>query len=87
MRRCPSCGHRFAVKSRGTKLVKSEGGTERIPRTFVVKAADPRGYGMNVAKVTYEDIPIERDSFEVAFECENCRHRWVETVTKVGKSK
>jgi predicted RNA-binding Zn-ribbon protein involved in translation (DUF1610 family) len=32
-------------------------------------------------------IPIERETFEVTFECHHCHHKWTETVVKAEKEK
>lgn len=39
------------------------------------------------AGVTYEDVSIEREKFDVTFECHHCHHKWTETVFKVEKVK
>jgi len=31
---------------------------------------------------TAENLPIERDTFEVAYECKRCGHRWTAMTTK-----
>ena len=39
---------------------------------------------MPVEAVTIE-IPIERDTFEVNYECKHCHHQWKETLVVVKK--
>lgn len=41
---------------------------------------------MPVGAVTVE-IPIERDTFEVTYECKHCHHQWKETLVVVKKEK
>lgn len=86
LRRCPACGRRFTVKLQTKKLVDTERGTERIAHDVVVRSMDPRNPKVYPAGVTYEDVPIEREKFEVTFECHNCGHRWTETVFKVERA-
>ena len=42
------------------------------------------GSFMPVAVQTIE-IPIERDTFEVSYECKHCHHQWKETLVVVKK--
>ena len=84
LRRRPSCGRRFVVRLQSKKLVGVERHTERVLHDVGV----PK-YGKNArvipAGITFEEVPIERESFDVTFECRNCHHKWTETVTKVQK--
>jgi transcription elongation factor Elf1 len=86
LRKCPSCGHRFGIRLESKKLVDRESDTERIVHNVVVRAAYGRDFRIIPAGVTYdEDIPIERERFDVTFECHHCHHTWTETVTKVQR--
>jgi len=67
--------------------VSTEESTERIAHDVVVLAQGGRGSQVIPASVTFEDVPIEKETFEVTFECHNCNHRWTEMVTKVEKAK
>ncbi len=87
MRRCPACGHRFTVRLQSKKLVDTEQGNERMMHDVVVLARGGRDSRVIPAGVTYEDVPVEREKFEVTFECHRCHHRWTETVFKVDKAK
>ena len=84
---CPSCGHRFVVSLQSKKLVDAEQGTERITHNVVVRSNDPYHPAIYGAGATYEDVPIEREQFEVTFESHHCHHRWTETVFKTEKGK
>lgn len=84
-RHCPACGNRFAVRLQSKKLVDAERGTERIAHDVVVRSMDPRNPKLYPAGVMYEEVPIEREKFDVTFECNHCHHRWTETVYKVEK--
>jgi predicted nucleic acid-binding Zn-ribbon protein len=87
LRRCPACGRRFFVRLQSKKLADVEQGTERIAHDVVVVARGPMDSRVIPAGVTYEDVPIEREEFDVTFECHHCRHRWTETVTKSERNK
>ncbi len=87
MRRCPACGRRFVVRLQSRKLVDAKQGTEGIVHDVVVRSNDPRHPTVFPAGVTYEDVPIEREKFDVTFECHHCHHKWTETVFKVEKLK
>ena len=87
LRRCPSCGHRFVVRLQSKKLVDTEQGTEHIAHDVVILAGGGRDSRVIPAGVTYEDVPIEREEFDVTFECHHCHHRWTETVFKAEKLK
>ncbi len=87
MRKCPGCGHRFAVRLQSKKLVDTEHDTERMMHDVVVLARSGRDSRVIPAGVTFEDVPIEREKFDVTFECHHCHHRWTETVFKVEKLK
>lgn len=87
MRRCPACDRRFSVRLQSKKLVDAEQGTERITHDVVVVARGARDQRVLPAGVTFEDVPIERETFDVTFECRNCHHKWTETVTRVEKGK
>ena len=87
LRRCPACGKRFTVRLQGRKLVDVEQDTERIAHDVVVLARGGRDSRVIPAGVTYVDVPIEREKFEVTFECHHCHHKWTETVLKVEKPK
>jgi hypothetical protein len=85
LRGCPACGRRFVVRLQSKKLVQSEQGTERITHDVVILAQGGRDARVVPAGVTFEDVPIERETFEVTFDCHHCHHRWTERVTKVEK--
>ncbi len=34
---------------------------------------------------TVEEVPVERETFEVAYECGHCHHAWTENLTVVEK--
>lgn len=85
LKRCPNCGKRFVVKVDREVLVDKEEDTVKMihdlgmPRTTM-----GGGALMPVAAVTIE-IPIERDTFEVTYECKHCHHQWKETLVVVKK--
>jgi len=85
LRRCPACGRRFTVRLQTKKLTDVEHDTERIAHDVVVLARGGRDSRVIPASVTYEDVPIEREEFDVTFECHRCHHAWTEKVTKVQK--
>ena len=74
------------MRLQSKKLVDTEASTEHIAHDVVVLARGGKGYAAIPAGVTFEDVPIEREAFEVTFECHNCHHGWTETVTKVEKA-
>jgi hypothetical protein len=53
----------------------------------VVLAQGGRDARVIPAGVTFEDVPIEREKFEVTFDCHHCQHTWTETIYKVEKRK
>ena len=63
----------------------TEESTEHMAHDVVVRAYGKASAVIPVG-VTFEDVPIEKETFEVTFECHNCHHRWTETVTKVEKA-
>ena len=69
------------------KLLDTEQDTERMAHDVVVLAQGGRDARMIPAGVTFEEVPIEREKFEVTFDCHHCHHRWTETVFKVEKRK
>jgi hypothetical protein len=71
------------IKLQSKKLVNTEESTEHIPHDVVVRGE--RGARVIPAGVTYEDVPIERETFEATFECHHCHHKWTETVVKAEK--
>ena len=79
--RCPACGRRFVVRLQSKKLVNLEEGTEKITHNITVK--DPYGRGFIPGVVYTEDVPTFVESFNVAYECHNCHHKWTEAVTNV----
>ena len=85
LRRRPSCGRRFVVRLQSKKLVGLERHTERVVHDVGVASLDSKNPRVIPAGVTLEEVPIERESFDVTFECRNCHHKWTETVTKVQK--
>jgi hypothetical protein len=64
------------------KLVDTEEGIERMARQPVVRAIG----GTIPAGVIHEDVPFEREKFDVTFECHHCHRRWIETVSTVEKT-
>ncbi|HEV2120466.1 MAG TPA: hypothetical protein VGS11_10250 [Candidatus Bathyarchaeia archaeon] len=34
---------------------------------------------------TVENVPIERDTFKLAYECRKCGHKWTESITEVKR--
>ena len=85
LQKCPSCGSHFSVRLQSRKLVDVQSGTERITHEVVVPSLDPGRPSVNPASVTYEDVPIEREEFDVTFEGHHCHHTWTEKVRKVQK--
>ncbi|HLQ06292.1 MAG TPA: hypothetical protein VK126_00890 [Nitrososphaerales archaeon] len=84
-RRCPNCGRRFVVKVDKEVLVDSERDTiKQIHDLAMPRATMGGGAMMPVAAVTIE-VPIERDTFEVTYECKHCHHQWKETLVVVKK--
>lgn len=88
LRRCPSCGRRFTVRIESKKLVDAEQGSERVVHDVVVVPI-LAGSGSRTAPVgvAYGEIPIEREEFDVTYECKNCHHEWTERISKVEESK
>jgi predicted RNA-binding Zn-ribbon protein involved in translation (DUF1610 family) len=85
LRMCPACGRRFMVRLQSKKLVDVEHDTERVAHDVVVIARGGRDARMIPAGVTYEEVPIEREEFDVTFECHHCHHTWTEKVAKLQK--
>jgi hypothetical protein len=65
-------------------LVDKEEDTIKQTRDLVMPRVTMGGGMMPVAAVTF-DIPIERDTFEVTYECKHCHHQWKETLVVVKK--
>ena len=70
------------------KLVDAERETERIVHDIAVG-----GLGAPSALVSspvvaniVEEVPVERETFDVAYECRHCHHKWTETVTVVERA-
>ena len=84
-RRCPASGHLFVVRLQSKKLADRQTGTKRMVRDVVSHYA--KESHLIPAGMTYEEVPIEREKFDVTFECHHCHHKWTETVYKVEKAK
>ncbi len=66
-------------------LVDKEEDTVKMVHDIAMpRAIAGGGSFMPVAAVTIE-IPIERDTFEVSYECKHCHHQWKETLVVVKK--
>ena len=85
LRRCPSCGRRFTVRLQSRTLKDVQRDIERVMHDVVVVARSGRDARVIPVDVVFEDVPIEREFFDVVYECRNCRRRWTETLTKVEK--
>ncbi|HEV2227262.1 MAG TPA: hypothetical protein VGR56_10730 [Nitrososphaerales archaeon] len=85
LKRCPNCGKRFVVKVDREVLVDKEEDTVKMVHDLAMpRAVAGGGSFMPVAAVTFE-VPIERDTFEVSYECKHCQHQWKETLVVVKK--
>jgi hypothetical protein len=82
LRRCPACGRRFSVRVERKVLVEREADTERILHNVAIVRV--RG-GLIPAEAVAEEVPIERDTFEISYECKHCHHEWSEKVPVVKK--
>ena len=87
LRRCPSCGKRFAVVVESKTLIDAEAGTQKIVRNATPRATSRLGgYSSPVLVViTTEEVPIETETFEIGYDCKHCGHRWKEQMTTVEK--
>jgi DNA-directed RNA polymerase subunit RPC12/RpoP len=86
-RRCPNCGKRFVVKVDKEVLVGSENDTVKEIRDFAMPRTTMGGGAMMPVGAVTVEIPIERDTFEVTYECKHCHHQWKETLVVVKKEK
>ena len=86
LRRCPGCGRRLVVRLQSKRLADRETGKELMAHDVVVMHYAKESHFIP-AGVTYEEVPIEKEKFDVTFECHHCHHRWMETVFKVEKTK
>ena len=81
-RKCPSCGARLSVRLRSREWTEAEEDTERIVYDVLV----PGGYNRPTQSIPLgareAEIPIERDTYTLSYECGRCHHRWTETMTK-----
>ena len=75
------------MRLQSKKLTNTEQDTEHIAHDVVVLARGGKDSRAIPVGVTYEDVPIEREKFDVTFECHHCHHKWTETVSKVEKLK
>lgn len=70
-----------------SKSVQSrEQDTERITHEVVVGGAGASRAGHVFATsnpTTVEEVPIERDTFVLTYECQKCHHKWTESITEV----
>ena len=92
LRRCPSCGKRFAVRVDSKVLVDRALGSEKIVHNIVTGMVGGFGRGYSMGNfptiiATTEDVPIERDTFDIFYECKHCHHQWSEKLTVVRKEK
>lgn len=89
LRECPSCGRRFVLRVLSKNLVDRQSGTERIVHDIVSVAPDGPGGAHLYAPpnaATVEEVPIQRETFDVALECRHCHHKWTEVVNTVERS-
>jgi len=86
LRRCPSCGRRFQARIKGKKLVDAEQDTERLVLDFLVGGMGNPRAASPVTATTVEELPIERETFDISYECKHCHHRWTEEVTVTERS-
>jgi DNA-directed RNA polymerase subunit RPC12/RpoP len=84
LRRCPSCGRRFSIRVERRVLVDKENDTTRIVHDIIIPRTS-RGGGFIAAAAVAEEVPIERDTFEVSYECKRCGHEWSEKLVVVKK--
>ncbi|MDG6909222.1 MAG: hypothetical protein JRN08_02520 [Nitrososphaerota archaeon] len=75
------------MRLQSRKLVDAEQHVEHIAHDVVVLAQGGRGTRVIPAAVAFEDVPIEQETFTVAFKCNACHHEWTETVTKTERAK
>ncbi|HUI85676.1 MAG TPA: hypothetical protein VLY21_00780 [Nitrososphaerales archaeon] len=82
-RRCPACGKRFSVRLEKKVLTKDEHGVEETAYDVVL------GWSATSqvlpAPVTHQEIPVERETFDLTYECVHCHHEWTETINVVQK--
>ncbi len=77
------------MKVRSKKLVNVENETERFIHDVVVSqpglliGRGPMQPTMSVK--TVEEVPVERETFEVVYECGHCHHTWTENLTVLEK--
>jgi transposase-like protein len=89
LRRCPSCGRRFAVKvDRRVLEDRQEDNMELVHNVVVggIGFTGPRYSALAPVVIrTVENVPIERDTFSIQYECRHCHHQWSERVTVAKK--
>lgn len=66
-------------------LVESEEDTVKMVRDVAMPRTTWGGGSFMPVEAQTIEIPIERDTFEVSYECKNCHHQWKETLVVVKK--
>ena len=71
--------------SQSKKVVDTKQQTELVAHDVVAFTLGGRASAAVPVGITFEDIPIEQEAFEVTFYCHHCDYKWTETVTKIEK--
>lgn len=72
------------MKVERRELVGREHDTVRVVHDAVVIRTQ-RGGGIIPVAAVAEEVPIERDTFKISYECGHCHHQWSEMVPVVKK--
>lgn len=88
LRRCPSCGKRFSIRAERKELIDRETDSIRVMHD-VVTMRTQRGGGIIPVGAVAEEVPVERDTIRISYQCNHCHHSWSEdipVITKAGAS-
>ena len=76
------------MRLEGKKLVSTEAGSEQVVnRVTVVPILGGSGSRTVPVGVEHGNIPIEREAFDVGYECRNCGHKWTESISQVEENR
>jgi transposase-like protein len=86
LKNCPNCGKHFSVEKKGKKLVGTKHHTERVDLDLTTRTTGLMGdYSIQhpVPSPVSEEILIETETFETAYECTHCHYKWTEESVEV----
>jgi hypothetical protein len=69
------------VRIKSKKLVGVDQDTERVVHNVLVGGLATPTAASPVSAATVEEIPIDRETFDISYECKHCHHKWTEEVT------